>query len=106
MLMIKIFYIFLQTTGSLFISLPLFQKSFFPANGNIFLLSAVLSVAALILVMFDCLLFFIHVCYYIISHYIQLIRVHPNANNVELEGVQVFTSEEKYWIHSFIFRAL
>ncbi|KAI9565956.1 hypothetical protein GHT06_009754 [Daphnia sinensis] len=47
-----------------------------PEDINVFLITAFFTVLAFVNVMFDCSLLFVHICYYIIAHYIQLISLH------------------------------
>lgn len=64
--------------------------SFIPAiiaagqHGHLFILATLLSTMALVFVMLDWTFFLIHMCYYIIAHYMQLIFIHP----YEVERIQ------------------
>jgi hypothetical protein len=73
---LKIGCIFIDT-GALLVSIPSFQQSLLLVNMDTFLLATLLSTMALVFVMLDCIFFLIHMCYYIIAHYMQLIFIHP-----------------------------
>ncbi|KAI9565953.1 hypothetical protein GHT06_009751 [Daphnia sinensis] len=64
----------IMTISGMFVFEPLYAV-ILPKDIDVFLITAFFTVLASINVMFDCSLLFIHICYYIIAHYIQLISL-------------------------------
>ncbi|KAI9565951.1 hypothetical protein GHT06_009749 [Daphnia sinensis] len=64
----------MASTGALVVTMPMYSLLIPPSLG-IFPAVAFFVVSASISIMFDCFLLFVHLCYYIIAHYIQLVSL-------------------------------
>jgi hypothetical protein len=68
--------------GSTIVVMPL-VPSVLPENPSAVLVAIILFLLALIIILIECTPLLIYLCYYIISHYMQMILLHSETDRAE-----------------------
>jgi hypothetical protein len=68
--------------GSTIVVMPL-VPSVLPENPSAVLVAVISFLMALMTILIECTPFLIHLCYYIISHYMQMILLHSETDRAE-----------------------